>query len=107
MHEFIDLQKLPERELAPGFNARLIHTAKVTVAHVAVKKGSILPAHQHLHEQVTNIVSGELEMTVGGETVVCKPGMSVAIPSNILHSARAITDCYVIDIFQPVREDYR
>ncbi len=107
MHEFIELENLPERELAPGFRARLIHTDKMTLAHVRIAKGSVLPAHKHFHEQVTNIISGELEMTVGGETVLCKPGMSVNIPSNVLHSARAATDCYVIDVFQPVREDYR
>ena len=107
MHEFIDLEKLPERELVPGFNARLLHTGKVTIAHVNVRKGSVLPAHKHFHEQVTNIISGELEMTVGGETVICTPGMSINIPSNVLHSARAVTDCYVIDVFCPEREDYK
>lgn len=107
MHEFIDLEKLPERELVPGFNARLIHTGKVTIAHVRARKGSMLPAHKHFHEQVTNVVTGELEMTVAGETVLCTPGMSVAIPSNVLHSALAVTDCYVIDVFFPEREDYK
>ena len=106
-HEFIDLEQLPEKELAPGFNARLVHTGKVTIAHVRVRKGSSLPAHKHFHEQVTNIISGELEMTVGGDTAVCKPGMSIRIPSNVLHSARALTDCYLIDVFHPEREDYQ
>ena len=107
MHEFIDLEKLPERELVPGFHARLIHTGKMTVAHVTARKGSTLPAHKHFHEQVTNIISGELEMTVRGETVISTPGMSINIPSNVLHSARAVTDCYVIDVFCPEREDYK
>ncbi|MCO6492501.1 MAG: cupin domain-containing protein [Phaeodactylibacter sp.] len=107
MHKFIDLEKLPERELAAGFSARLIHTGKVTIAHVKIRKGSQLPAHKHFHEQVTNIVSGELEMTVGGETVLCRPGMSVTIPSNVLHSARALSDCYAVDVFCPEREDYK
>ena len=107
MHEFIELEGLPERELVPGFNARLIHTGKVTIAHVQARKGSKLPAHQHFHEQVTNIISGELEMTVGGETKICTPGMSVTIPSNVQHSARAVTDCYLVDVFCPEREDYK
>lgn len=107
MHEFLQLDDISEKELVPGFNARLLHTENMTVAHVTVTKGSSLPEHQHAHEQVTNVIQGELEMTVGGETMVCRPGTVVNIPSNVPHSARALTDCYLIDVFQPVREDYK
>ncbi len=106
--EFICLQEdVREKELVPGFNARLVHTDQITVGHVHAKAGSVLPEHQHPHQQVTNVISGELSMTVDGETRVCKAGDAVVIPGHTPHSARALTDCYLIDVFQPVREDYR
>lgn len=107
MSSFQRISDLGEKELVPGIYARLIHTDGMTVAHVRLEEGSILPEHHHPHEQVTNVLSGELEMTVGGETKVCRAGDAVVIPSNVPHSARTIKECRVIDVFQPVREDYR
>lgn len=107
MSVFIHLHDIPEREIIPGFFAKMIHTEGLTVAHFRILAGSILPEHHHVHEQVTNVISGELEMTIGGETHVCKAGQCAAIPSNMPHSARALTDCYVVDVFRPTRDDYR
>lgn len=46
-------------------------------------------------------------MTVGGETRTMRPRSVVTIPANAEHSVNALTDCYVIDAFYPVRDDYR
>jgi len=46
-------------------------------------------------------------MTIGGVTQILEPGVITLIPSNVVHSARALTDCKVVDIFSPVREDYK
>ena len=107
MTNFTNLSKIEAKEIVPGFHARLIHMDGLTVGHVKATKGSILPEHHHVHEQVTNIIEGSLEMTMNGVTKVCNPGDVIVIPSNLPHSAKAITDCYVIDCFQPVREDYK
>ncbi len=107
MENFINLADLPEQEILPGFFGRMIHTAGLTVAHFRIAEGAVLPEHRHVHEQVTNVIAGELEMTIDGKTQVCKAGTSAAIPANVPHSARALTDCTVIDVFQPARDDYR
>lgn len=104
---FTAIDQLTERELAPGYLARLVHTDQLTIAHLRVTAGSILPEHQHPHEQVTNILEGEFEMTVDGETRHCTAGSVVVIPGNTPHSARAITDCRLVDVFHPAREDYK
>jgi quercetin dioxygenase-like cupin family protein len=103
-HKITDIN---EKELVPGFHGRLIHTDGLTVAHFRVEQGSRLPEHHHIHEQITNILSGELEMTVGGVTHRCIAGTVITIPPNIPHSAVAVTDCTLIDIFNPTREDYK
>ncbi len=107
MSVFIQLSDIPEKEIVPGFFAKMIHTDGVTVAHFRIVAGSTLPEHRHIHEQVTNVISGELELTVDGKTHVCKAGEAAAIPSNVPHAGRALTDCYVIDVFRPTREDYK
>jgi hypothetical protein len=41
-------------------------------------------------------------------TQVCTlmPGSVGIIPPNAVHSGRALTDCKILDVFSPVREDY-
>ncbi|MGQ0713419.1 MAG: cupin domain-containing protein [Gemmatimonadaceae bacterium] len=104
---FIDYDSISPRDIVPGFTARFVHGERMTLARVQVKRGAALPQHSHPHEQLTTLISGELELTLGGETQVLRAGMLAVIPSGVPHSARALADCEVIDVFQPVREDYR
>ena len=101
------ISEIPERELAKGIRGRYFHTNSMTIGFVDIEKGSILPAHSHIHEQTTQITEGQLEMTIGGVTQILEPGVITLIPSNVVHGARALTDCKVVDIFSPVREDYK
>lgn len=94
-------------EFIPGFTGRFIHGEQSTLAFVDIKKGSQLPEHHHVHEQITHIVEGELEMIIGGEKYLLTKGTVHVIPSNTPHSAKALTDCKVIDAFSPARDDYR
>jgi quercetin dioxygenase-like cupin family protein len=104
---FIYLPEITERQMLPGFCARMHHTENVTLSFWNVDAGAALPEHSHPHEQITTIIRGIFEMTVNGEKKVIEPGYVVVIPSNATHSARALTDCYIMDVFHPVREDYR
>jgi quercetin dioxygenase-like cupin family protein len=99
-------QVLP-KELAPGVSGKYIHGDSTTFGYVDLKKGSIVKLHHHVHEQITYILEGELEMEIGAEKMVLKRGNFYVIPSNTPHSATALTDCIAIDVFSPVREDYK
>jgi quercetin dioxygenase-like cupin family protein len=59
-----------------------------------------------VHEQVVHVYEGEFEVTVAGKTTVLHGGSIGIIPSNAVHSGRALTDCKVMDAFYPLREDY-
>jgi len=95
------------KEIVPGFIARFLHTSTQTFALFEIKKGAILPEHAHVHEQISNVLEGQFELTIDGEKKVCNPGDMAVISSNIPHSGIAITDCKILDIFTPVREDYK
>ena len=102
-----DLLDIPEIEIVPGFFAKFVHTEHVTVTHWRIEQDAALPEHSHPHEQTTNMVTGELELTVDGVTHHLKPGMVFVIPSNAVHTGRALTNCQLIEVFYPIREDYR
>lgn len=104
---FIELSQVPEREIIVGFTARFVHTTFMTFSYWTVKEGAALPAHRHPHEQVTHVLRGRFEMTIDGETRIVEEGWAAVIPPDTVHCGRALTDCYIMDVFHPIREDYR
>ena len=103
----IDLADLPEREIVPGFHARFIHSQNMTLAYWRIEAGAALPEHAHPHEQVLNLLEGEFEAVVEGQTTRLLPGMVSIIPGGVRHAGKALTPCRILDVFYPVREEYR
>lgn len=101
------LTAMPEREVFPGFLGRMVHTEATTLAYWTIAAGSVLPEHSHPHEQIVNMFSGELELTVDGAHHVLGPGDVLVIPGGAVHSGQARSEVRVLDVFTPVREDYR
>ncbi|MEL6812403.1 MAG: cupin domain-containing protein [Bacteroidota bacterium] len=104
---FTNFSTVEPKEIAPGFQARFIHTNTQTFSWVDISKGAILPEHQHIHEQFSRVIKGTFRLTVGDETKICEAGDIALIGSNIPHSGVALTDCVIMDVFTPVREDYK
>jgi quercetin dioxygenase-like cupin family protein len=103
----ITVTDLPVREIFPGLRARLVHSARTSQSWVDIDPGASFPEHRHPHEQTVNVIEGVLELVIGGEPVVLSAGQSYVIPPDVPHAGRARTACRVLDVFAPVREDYR
>ncbi|WP_353267127.1 cupin domain-containing protein [Gemmatimonas sp.] len=100
-------------ELTPLIGRRLVYTDKQMLAHVYLKQGAIVPAHDHINEQITYILSGALRFWIGehadqpGETFVdVRAGEVLVIPSMVRHRAEALEDTLDVDIFNPPRQDW-
>lgn len=104
---FVELDSLASKEPMSGFKGRFIHTGSVTVVHWDITAGAELTEHSHPHEQLSSLLTGEFDMTMDGETRRMTPGTVAIIPSNVVHAGLAVTDCRFVDVFHPVREDYR
>ncbi|MGE4267758.1 MAG: cupin domain-containing protein [Deferribacterales bacterium] len=103
---FIDTEKL-EKEMFNGAKARFVHSDNMTMSLWRFEPGSELPEHSHPHEQMTKLINGVFELTVGDEVKVLTHSDVAMIPSGVSHKGRAITQCELLDVFYPVREDYR
>ncbi len=101
------IKKIVPKELVPGITGYYAHGGSMTFGFVELKAGSSIPMHNHVQEQITYIVEGQLDMVIGGEACSLTTGMYYVIGSNVPHNAIAVTDCKVIDVFNPVREDYK
>jgi quercetin dioxygenase-like cupin family protein len=106
-NEIFEWEKIKPRTVIPGFHGRFVHSATMTFALWEIDAGATLPEHSHHHEQVVHLYEGEFELTVEGKPVLATPGTVFSIPPNARHSGRALTACRILDVFYPVREDYR
>ena len=91
-----------EVELAVVIGRRVRYLAAPEEADARV------PEHSHPHEQLGMVVDGELVLTIDGVPHRLRPGGAYQIPGGVPHAAwtDGVT-CRVLDVFQPVREDYR
>jgi quercetin dioxygenase-like cupin family protein len=103
----VKLEELPVREIFPGLRARLIHSDRVTHSWVEVAPGATFPEHQHPHEQIVSVMSGQLDLVVDGVTHQLTPGVVFVIPPNVPHHGGSTGGCRVLDTFAPARDDYR
>jgi len=92
----------------PGLRRQVMATTDpmMLVRH-RMEAGWVGAAHSHPHEQLIYILSGEIALTVEGETYELRSGDSVMVPGGVVHQASAAVESEVLDVFTPAREDYR
>lgn len=100
------LKNINSNEIIPGFKGKFIHGKEMTLAFWNVKKGSKIPLHNHIHEQALFVKKGVFELEIDNEKIIIEENEVILIPSNIMHAGIAITDCELIDVFSPAREEY-
>ncbi len=92
-------------ELFPGIDAQIFAGKHAMVMRVTLEQGAIATAHAHPHEQISVALHGEMEFTIGEEQSILKAGDAVVIPSDATHSAKAIVQSELLEVFHPVRAD--
>jgi len=56
---------------------------------------------------LANMLEGKFELTLESTPNHLSSAMVLPVPSPTKHAERAITDCKIVDVFYPVREDYK
>ncbi|MFZ5942853.1 MAG: cupin domain-containing protein [Bacillota bacterium] len=80
---------------------------KTLMIEVELAQGSNIPGHSHLHEQTGYLVYGKMIFNIDGQETEVNPGDSWAIPGNAVHSVKVLEDSFAVEVFSPVREDYK
>jgi quercetin dioxygenase-like cupin family protein len=95
-------------DLFPGVSIVTTAGEKMMLSVVNFVADSVVPDHSHPHEQMGIMISGRLEFTVGGVARILGPGDVWRIPGGIVHRVRAVDGpAAALDVFHPIREDYR
>src|SRR5438034_7720454 len=97
---------MPKEKVSDVLDRRLITGDKVMLTHVYLKKGALVPQHNHHNEQITYILEGGLRFWIGddeSEVIDVRAGEVLHIPALVKHKAEALEDTVDVDIFSPPR----
>ncbi len=97
---------IPTEHLNPLIERQLVTADRAMLARLLLRKGCVVPLHQHENEQITYILAGALKFCIENREVVVGAGEVLVIPSNVPHSAEALEDTIDLDIFTPPRQDW-
>jgi len=100
---FVDTNRLALKEPRDGWKGRFFHSENMTFAYYTVAAGAWIHEHSHPNDEVWNVIDGQLEITIGGETRIAGPGCAAVIPPDAPHSVRAVTDVRAIVVDWPRR----
>jgi unsaturated pyranuronate lyase len=103
---FIDTSSLKVTERLPGWSGRYFHSENMTFAYYEFKSGASIHEHFHPQEEVYDVIEGELELTIDGETRIISPGIVAIVPRNARHSVKALTDGRAIIVDSPARREF-
>ena len=108
MKTFFKESELTGRKIRDGILLKSVCGEKTQMTFFDFEQGAVIPSHRHPHEQITYILSGQMEFTLEGEKRLLKAGEGVVIPPEKEHGA-VITGgpAKALDAWYPIREDYR
>ena len=83
---------------------------QMMISQVHLEKGFAVASHAHENEQFACVVSGRIRFGIGDENssdyeqVELVAGEVLHLPSNVIHSAEAVEDTVILDLFSPPSE---
>jgi quercetin dioxygenase-like cupin family protein len=106
MLKYIPWNSVELETLNPLLQRQFVVGQDIMLARVLLKKGSVVPRHSHVNEQVTYILEGALKFFIDGREIIVRAGEVLCIPPNMPHEAHALEDTVDLDVFNPPRKDW-
>lgn len=100
--------ELGRHTIFPGVHVRTCAGEHLMMSLVDLEPHSVVEEHAHPHEQLGMVLSGTALFIIGGEEKTLQTGDFYRIPGNVRHKVIAGEEAMrALDIFHPVREEYR
>jgi len=94
--------------LTEGVTGRPLVGERGMLNLIEFEPGSVVPLHSHPHEQLGLVLRGMQALVVDGVAHELGPMEGYVLPGDVEHSAYCGPEgALVLDVFSPVREDYR
>ena len=85
----------------------LLYGESMLMTDFKLSGGYVLPVHSHPQEQTGYLVSGHIVLSIENEEYDMLPGDAWTVKGGLKHGAKIIDDSVAIEVFSPVREDYK
>lgn len=94
-------------QAAPGVvRTVLAFCDEVMCVENAFETGAVGAKHSHPHTQITYVVSGAFDFTIGEETRTVRAGDTLLKREGVVHGCVCLERGTLLDIFAPMREDF-
>lgn len=97
-------------EQLPGVVRRtLAYNDDVMLCHFELEKGAKIPLHSHKPSQVGFVISGRVRFIgpTESDSFDAVPGSAYVIDPDIQHGAVALEPSVFVEVFNPMRDEYR
>jgi len=106
--QFVDFEDMRSVELAAGVTGRPLFGEGAMLNLIEFEPGATVPLHSHEHEQLGIVLRGMQALVIDGVAHELHAMEGYVLPGGVEHSAYCGPDgALVLDVFAPVREDYR
>jgi quercetin dioxygenase-like cupin family protein len=100
---FVDTAKLDLFEKGVGWRGRQFHSPSMTFVHWEFDQGASVHEHFHPQEEIWEVLTGELEVTIDGATQIAGAGVVAIVPPNAVHSVKVLRPGKAIVVDYPLR----
>jgi len=108
MSAFASVSSLDLQRIWDGVHGRLVHGDRSTLGVIVLDPSSVVPEHSHDHEQLGLVLEGMQALVIDGVAHELGPLEGYVLPGGVEHAAYCGPEgALVLDVFRPVREDYR
>lgn len=104
---FVYNNQIELEDLGNGVKRKILaHSGNLMAVEVYFETGAVGSLHSHPHEQLTYVLAGEFEFTIGEETHTVKAGDTLYKQPNVLHGCVCKKQGMLLDTFTPIRQDF-
>jgi quercetin dioxygenase-like cupin family protein len=98
--------EVPRENVTPVIARQIVTGVSAMAGLITLQKGSHVPRHSHVSEQLTYVFEGALRFVIDGEEILVSAGEILVIPAWVEHEATAVEHTVELDIFSPIRQDW-
>ncbi len=104
----VDKNDCTHHAIFPGVDIYTTHGQNLMLSLVEMQAHAVVEEHSHPHEQLGMMLEGSATFIIDGETRQVVAGEMWRIPGGIKHKVIAGDQpVRALDVFYPIREDYR
>ena len=104
---FVKNDEIILTDLGGGVSRKVLaYDENLMSVEVRFEKGAVGAMHTHPHTQISYVLDGSLEATIGAKTkIICK-GDTYITPPDVPHGVVCLETGALLDIFTPMRKDF-